>query len=139
MIINKFLQQFSEEYKNNDSIENLIEFTNKTLPNDGTAYIFIGCNIIMFDLGFVGPSATREVLYSIVKSGKEKINDTNILSFYQKRINKNKLVSKYLKNIDNDQDLEKHINLILEYLDQFNFDFTSRIKKEYSDKLKNVN
>ena len=43
MIINKFLQLFSEEYIKSKSINELIKFTKKTLPSDGTDKIFIGC------------------------------------------------------------------------------------------------
>lgn len=54
MIINKFLQLFSEEYAKTKSITKLIEFTKKTFPSDGTDKIFIGCVLIMFDQGFNG-------------------------------------------------------------------------------------
>ena len=42
MIINKFLQIFSEEYINFKSIDKLLKFTKKTLPSDGTDKIFVG-------------------------------------------------------------------------------------------------
>ncbi len=135
MIINKFLQLFSEEYVNSNSIENLLEFTKKTLPSDGTDKIFMGCVLIMFDMGFTGPAACREYLASIVQSGKEKIGNTNLLYFYVDRINTNKLVSKYLKDIFKDSNFEKHIDLIIEYLEQFSFDFSTRIKNDYSKKI----
>ena len=70
MIINKFLQTFSEEYTNSKSIEKLKEFTQKTFPSDGTDKIFIGCVLIMFNSGFTGPNASREYLLSIVISNK---------------------------------------------------------------------
>lgn len=135
MIINKFLQMFSDEYINFNSIDKLLEFTTKTLPNDGSDKIFIGCVLIMFDLGIIGPSASREYLVSILMSGKEKIANTNLLDFYTKRINSNKLVAKYLKNIDKDQDFDKHLDLVLEYLEQFSFDFSSKIKISYKNKI----
>ena len=108
------------------------------MPSDGTDKIFIGCVLIMFDLGFNGPAACREYLVSIVKSGKEKIGNTNLLYFYVERINTNKMVSKYLKKINQDSDLEKHIDLVLEYLEQFSFDFEEMIKTHYEKKLKNI-
>lgn len=135
MIINKFLQMFSDEYINFNSIDKLLEFTTKTLPNDGSDKIFIGCVLIMFDLGITGPSASREYLVSILMSGKEKIANTNLLDFYTKRINSNKLVAKYLKNIDKDQDFDKHLDSVLEYLEQFSFDFSSKIKISYKNKI----
>ena len=136
MIINKFLQIFSEEYINFKTIKELLKFTKKTLPSDGTDKIFIGCVLIMFDNGFVGPLASREYLISVVKSGKEKIGNTNLLFFYTKRINKNKMVSKYLKKIDKDLDFDKHLNVVIDYLEQFSFDFSKNIKHHYSDKIK---
>ena len=54
MIINKYLQIFSEEYTTSQKIDKLIEFTKKTLPSDGTDKIFIGLVLIMFDIGFTG-------------------------------------------------------------------------------------
>lgn len=135
MIINKFLQMFSDEYINFNSIDKLLKFTTKTLPNDGSDKIFIGCVLIMFDLGITGPSASREYLVSILMSGKEKIANTNLLDFYTKRINSNKLVARYLKNIDKDQDFDKHLDLVLEYLEQFSFDFSSKIKISYKNKI----
>ncbi len=136
MIINKFLQIFSEEYTNFKTIKELLKFTKKTLPSDGSDKIFIGCVLIMFDKGFVGSSACREYLISIVKSGKEKIGNTNLLFFYTKRINKNKMVSKYLKKIDKDLDFDNHLNMVIDYLEQFSFDFSKNIKHHYNDKIK---
>ena len=134
VVINKFLQIFSEEYVNYKSINELLEFTKKTLPADGTDKIFIGCVLIMFDMGFTGPASCREYLLSIVKSGKENIGNTNLLSFYVDRINTNKMVSKYLKNINQDLDFQKHIDLVIEYLEQFSFDFSTRVKSVYNNK-----
>lgn len=131
MIINKFLTKFSEEYNDFKTITQLLEFTKKTLPSDGTDKIFIGCVLIILDIGL----ASREYLISIVKAGKEKIGNTNLLNFYVKRINRNKLVSKYLKKIDKDIDFDKHLNLVLEYLEQFAFDFTKNIKISYDKKI----
>ena len=135
MIINKFLQAFSEEYVNYKTIDNLLEFTKKTFPKNGSDKIFIGCVLIMYDLGFKGPAASREYLLSIVKSGKEKIGNTNLLYFYVHRINRNKLVSKYLKNIDKDEDFDRHCDLVIKYLEQFSFDFIDKIKIGYDKKI----
>ena len=135
MIINKFLQLFSEEYRKTNSINKLVEFTKKTLPSDGTDKIFIGCILIMFHQGFIGASASREYLVSIVQSGKVTIGNTNLLNFYVKRINGNKMVSKYLKDIDKDEEFAKHLDLVLEYLNQFSYDFTKTIKESYKTKI----
>lgn len=107
----------------------------KTLPSDGTDKIFIGCVLIMFDQGINGPAASREYLISIVNAGKEKIGNTNLLNFYVKRINGNKLVAKYLKSIDKDEEFDKHLNLVLEYLNQFSYDFSKNIKQAYDKKI----
>ena len=136
MIINKFLQMFSEEYTNFKSVTKLIEFTKKTLPSDGTDKIFIGCVLIMFNLGFTGSAACRECLISIVKAGKEKVGNTNLLYFYVERINGNKMVSKYLKNINKDLEFEKHLDLVIEYLEQFSYDFCKDTKRLYDQKIK---
>lgn len=135
MIINKYLQLFSEEYINSKSIKSLIEFTKKTLPSNGSDKLFIGCVLIMYEEGITGPSASREYLVSILKSGKEKIGNTNLLYFYVNRISKSKLVVKYLKNIDDDIEFDKHLDLVLEYLEQFSYDFTKNIKKHYDKKI----
>ncbi len=138
MIINKFLQTFSEEYTNSKSIEKLKEFTQKTFPSDGTDKIFIGCVLIMFNSGFTGPNASREYLLSIVKAGKEYLGDNNLLCFYVERVNTDKMVAKYLKNIKDDLAFDKHIDLIIEYLEQFSFDFSAEIMKKYGEKIKNI-
>ncbi len=139
MIINKFLQIFSREYTKYKTIEQLQEFTGKTLPNDGTAKIFIGCVLIMFNMGFTGPAACREYLLSIVKAGKEHIGKSNLLCFYVERINTDKMVAKYLKNINDDEKFDKHIDLIIEYLEQFSFDFSADLKKNYDKKIEKYN
>lgn len=132
--LNRYLQLFFEEYKNFKTINMLIEFTNKTLPQDGTDKIFIGCVLIMFDKGIENNSNN---LLSIVKAGVEKIGNTNLLNFYMKRINGNKVVAKYLKNIDKDKEYDKHIALVIEYLKQFSYDydFVSELKKSYEKKI----
>lgn len=53
------------------------------------------------------------------------------------------MVAKYLKNIDRDEEFDKHLSLVLEYLNQFSYDFSKNIKqscdKKISDFLKNDN
>ncbi len=74
-------------------------------------------------------------MISIVNAGKENIGNTNLLNFYVKRINGNKMVTKYLKNIDKDKEFDKHLNLVLEYLNQFSYDFSKNIKQAYDKKI----
>ncbi len=134
MFINRYLRLFYEEYKNFKTINMLLDFTNKTLPQDGTDKIFIGCVLIMFNKGI---DVNCSNLLSIAKSGIEKIGSTNLLNFYIKRINDNSLVAKYLNNIDKDIEYDKHINLVIEYLEQFGgYDFAHDLKESYDKKIK---
>lgn len=45
------------------------------------------------------------------------------------------MVAKYLKDIDKDEEFDKHLNLVLEYLNQFSYDFSKNIKKAYDKKI----
>lgn len=121
------------------NMESIIEFTNKTFPNDGTDKLFIGCLLILFsnEVGAYKPRyfAARERLYLIVLAAKEKIGNTNLLAFYIDRINKSKRISKYLADIVKDKNIAY---LIIEYLNQFKPNFVSNFKNNYSKKLKNI-
>lgn len=77
---------------------------------------------------------TRENLYSIVLSAKEKIESTNLLAFYIERINNKKGINKYLNEIINDKNIEKYADTVIAYLDQFKPKFISELKK--NEKLK---
>ena len=121
------------------NMESIIEFTNKTFPNDGTDKLFIGCLLILFsnEVRAYKPRyfAARERLYLIVLAAKEKIGNTNLLAFYIDRINKSKRISKYLADIVKDKNIAY---LIIEYLNQFKPNFVSNFKNNYSKKLKNI-
>ena len=81
------------------NIESLIEFTDKTFPNNGTDKLFVGCMLILFSrAGGYKPKydMSRENLYSIVSAAKEKIGSTNLLAFYVEKINTKKGIIKYL-------------------------------------------
>lgn len=142
-MINRILMELYDDYENNN-IESLIEFTNKTFPQDGTDKFFIGCVLILFSRanGYKPRyNVTRENLYSIVLSAKEKIGTTNFLAFYVERINTKKGISKYLNDIVNDKYIEKYADLVIEYLDQFKPRFVSELKEnkkleEYISKSK---
>jgi hypothetical protein len=121
-----------DDYEKNN-IENLIEFTNKTFPQNGTDKLFIGCVLILFSrAGGYKPRyyATRENLHSIVLLAKEKIGTTNLLAFYIERVNTKKGISKYLKNIIDDKNIDEYADLIIEYLDQFKPNFVSYLKQD---------
>lgn len=45
------------------------------------------------------------------------------------------MVTKYLKNIDKDKEFDKHLNLVLEFLNQFSYDFSKNIKQAYDKKI----
>ena len=68
-------------------------------------------------------------------AAKEKIGNTNLLSFYIDRINRSKGISKYLADIVKDKNIDKYADLIIEYLDQFKPNFVLNIKNNYSDKI----
>ena len=129
-MINRILMELYDDYENNN-IESLIEFANKTFPQDGTEKLFIGCTLIMFSRpeSFKPRySMTRENLYSIVLAAKEKIDNTNLLAYYVDRINTQKGISKYLKKIVNDEKLDEYADVILDYLDQFKPHFIEDLK-----------
>jgi len=121
-----------DDYVNNN-IETLIEFSKKTFPSDGTDKLFVGCTLIMFSNanGFKARyDCTREQLLSIVYAMKEKIGNSNLLEFYIDRINTKKGINKYFT----DGNIEKHADLIIEYLEQFRPRFIENIRG-YSDKI----
>lgn len=135
-MINRIIIELFDDYSNNN-IESLIEFSKKTFPSDGTDKLFVGCMLIMFSRanGFKERyDCNREQLLSIVYSVKEKIGKSNLLEFYIDRLNSRKGINKYFNNIFNDANLEKHADLIIEYLEQFKPRFMEDIKK-YEDKI----
>lgn len=130
-MINRILMELYDDYEQNN-LDSLIEFAYKTFPKNGTDKLFIGCVLILFSrTGCYKPrySVTRENLYSIVLSAKEKIGPTNLLAFYVERINTTKGISKYLKDIIDDKNIDGYANLIIDYLDQFKPRFISDIKQ----------
>jgi hypothetical protein len=121
-----------DDYEKNN-IESLIEFTNKTFPQNGTDKLFIGCVLILFsEASGYKPRycATRENLYSIVLSAKEKIGSTNLLAFYVERVNTKKGIRKYLNNIIDDKNIDGYADVIIDYLDQFKPNFVQSLKQD---------
>ena len=134
-MINRILMELYDDYSENKKIDNLIEFAQKTFPNDGTDKLFIGCVLILFSIscGYKPRYfCTRENLVSVVMLAKEKIGNSNLLAFYIDRVNKAVGINKYLNNIVKDINLDKYADLIVEYLDQFKIDMVSEIKKHRS-------
>lgn len=130
-MINRILMELYDDYEKNN-IESLIEFARKTFPSDGTEKLFIGCTLILFSRcsGYKARySATREALFSIVLSAKEKVGNASLLAFYLDRVNTKKGINKYLKDIVNDKHINQYANLIIEYLEQFKPDFIAEIKQ----------
>lgn len=133
-MINRILMELYDDYVNNN-IDSLLGFTKKTLPNDGTDKLFIGCVLIMFSIaGGYKPRyfCTRENLVAIVRLAKEKIGEINLLYFYIDRVNRVKGINKYLNDIVKDPNIDKYADLIIEYLDQFKLDFVSQVKNHVS-------
>ena len=131
-MINRILMELYDDYSNNN-VDSLIEFSKKTFPSDGTDKLFVGCTLIMFSRanGFKARyDCNREQLLSIVYAIKEKVANSNLLEFYVDRLNTHKGINKYF----NDVDLEKHADLVIEYLEQFKPRFVESIKK-YDKKI----
>ncbi len=136
-MINRILMELYDDFEKGNK-ESLIEFTHKTFPQNGTDKLFIGCSLIMFSrAGGFKPrySVSREKLYSIVSTAKEKIGTTNLLAFYIERINSQKGINKYLAKIVKDEKIEDYADLILEYLDQFKPKFGENLKEAYVKKI----
>ena len=81
LVIDRILMELFDEYEKGN-MESIIEFTNKTFPNDGTDRLFMGCLLILFSnsVRTYKPRhfATRERLYSIALAAKEKIGNTGL-------------------------------------------------------------
>lgn len=132
-MINRILMELYDDYKQNN-IKSLIDFTNKTFPQNGTDKLFIGCVLILFSrAGGYKPryDVARENLLSIVLSAKEKIDSTNLLAFYVERINTKKGINKYLADIIDDKNIDEYADVIIGYLEQFKPIFVSDIKQNY--------
>ena len=130
-MIDRILIELYDDCENNN-IDSLIEFTNKTFPQDGTDIFFIGCVLILFSRAGSFKSrydATREKLYDIVMAAKEKVGETNLLLFYVDRINRKKGIKKYFNKLDKIE-VERYADLIISYLNQFKPRFTSELKKK---------
>jgi len=130
-MINRILMELYDDSENNN-LDSLIDFVNKTFPKDGTDKLFIGCVLILFSRcnGFKPRySASRENLYNIVLSAKEKVNNTNLLAVYVDKINTKKGINRYLKDIVNDENLDKYADVIIEWLGNFKNNFIEEIKK----------
>lgn len=73
-MVNRILMELYDDYEKGNR-ENLIDFTNKTFPKDGTDKLFIGCVLISFSkVSSFKPryDLSRENLLSIVLTAKEK-------------------------------------------------------------------
>ena len=131
-MINRILMELYDDYINGN-IDSLIEFSEKTFPHDGTSKLFVASTLVMFSRasGFKPRyDCNREELLDIVKSVKEKIGNTNLLEFYVERVNKEKGIHKYFNHVFDDNDLDKHADLIIDYLNGFGPTFTKFLKKD---------
>lgn len=131
-MINRILMELYDDYEKKD-ISPLIEFATKTFPQDGTEKLFIGCTLILFkEAGTYKPRyyASRENLYSIISSAREKIGPSNLLEYYIERVNTKKGINKYLKDVIKDKNIDKYASTLLDYLDQFKPTFLSNLKND---------
>jgi hypothetical protein len=134
-MINRILMELYDDYSENQIIDDLIGFAQKTFPSDGTDKLFIGCVLILFSIaGGYKPRyyCSKENLEAIVILAKEKIGPTNLLAFYIERVNQTKGINKYLEKVVNDSNLDKYADLIIEYLSQFKLDLVGEIKNHRS-------
>ncbi len=132
--MNEYLMSFYDEYASSKTITKLEDFTLKTFPQDGTDKLFIGCTLILITSVY-RTRTTAEALKTIVASIKEHIGDTNLMQFYIDRVNGNKMVSKYLCKELKSSDVQKHADMILDWLDRFYFDFSKNIHASFEDKI----
>lgn len=132
--MNTLLMEIYDEYHKDKKIDKLLEFTKITLPNDGSDKLFIGCVLILITNTFKN-NANVGSLLTIVLSAKEKISNSNLLEFYIDRVNGNKLISKYLVKELKNPDFNKHVDLVIDYLNSRSYDFISNTKYFYKDKI----
>ena len=112
-----------DEYENG-SVQELIDFAEKTFDEERVRKLFIGCTLVMFSLANTQSykpryNCTRENLLDIVMSAKEKIGDTILLDFYAKRVNKTKKVITYFNDLFDEENLEEYVDVLISYLEQF--------------------
>lgn len=131
--MNTTLMEIYDEYHIEKKIDKLLEFTKITLPSDGTDKLFIGCVLILITTSFKNNLNTATLL-TVVNTAKEKVGNTTLLEFYMDRVNGNKLISKYLKKELKHPDYEKHVDLVIDYLESRSYDFTSTVKRIYEEK-----
>ena len=135
-MFNRILMELYDDYANGN-IDSLIEFSKKTFKTEGVRKLFVGCTIVMFSTaGGAKPRyyCTRENLYSIVLSGKEKTGDITLLEYYVDRMNREKGVTKYFKDLFDDKDFDKYVDLLLGYLDKFGIDFVKEVQRKVDKK-----
>lgn len=131
--MNTTLMEIYDEYHREKKIDKLLEFTKITLPSDGTDKLFIGCVLILITTSFKNNLNTATLL-TVVNTAKEKVGNTTLLEFYMDRVNGNKLISKYLKKELKHPDYEKHVDLVIDYLESRSYNFTSTVKRMYEEK-----
>lgn len=141
-MFNRILMELYDDYEQNNNIS-LVEFGNKTFSDESDENVrnlFVGSVLILFSMavGFKPRySCTRENLLAIVKSGKVKVNDTNLLLFYIDYMNQTKGISKYLNKILNDEAVDKYLDILIDYLEQFKPRFIEDAQEAYNKKNKN--
>lgn len=74
-MINRILMELYDDYEKG-SIDNLVEFTKKTFPQNGTDKLFIGCVLILFSRIFSNTNKTIDDYFT--SRYKIYINKLNI-------------------------------------------------------------
>ena len=92
-----------------------------------------GCVLILITTSFKNNLNTATLL-TVVNTAKEKVGNTTLLEFYMDRVNGNKLISKYLKKELKHPDYEKHVDLVIDYLESRSYNFTSTVQRIYEEK-----
>lgn len=132
--MNKYLMEFYDEYYQNKTITKLEHFASITFPSDGTDKLFVGITLVLITSVYK-TRATAEALLTILNAFKESIGSKTLMEFYLDRVNGNKLISNYLFKEIKSEDLDKHVDVILDWLNNFYYDFSKSIKEQYKDKI----
>lgn len=134
MMINQYLFDGYEEFHKEGTFKVLDEFIDKTFPRDGTDKLFMGCVVILYTTVINKNYANTHSLLSILMSGKEEVDGTNLLRFYFERVNDNKIVSKYLKKELYSDKFQEHLDMLIDYFSYWSYDMRSVIRRKYEEK-----
>ena len=137
-MINRILIELYDNYVESGNLAPVEDFAELTFKNEGVRKLFVGSFIILADKSSNAfkprYEINRENLIDVVSLAKEKVGDTNLLSFYIDRVNTTKGITSYLNDIANDEKVSECANLLLEYLDQFKPNMLNMVMDKYNSK-----